>query len=49
MLDWEESSSNAIVFAQAGLSQGILNPATHVYRLAMKGEFENKDQWAKAI
>ena len=49
MLDWEESSSNAIVFAQAGLSQGILNPATHVYRLAMRGEFENKDQWAKAV
>lgn len=49
MLNWEESSSNAIVFAQAGLSQGILNPATHVYRLAMRGEFENKDQWAKAV
>jgi hypothetical protein len=49
MLNWEESSSNAVVFAQAGLSQGILNPATHVYRLAMRGEFENKDQWAKAV
>lgn len=49
MLEWDESSSNAVVFAQAGLSQGILNPATHVYRREMMGEFKNQDQWVKAV
>lgn len=49
VLDWKESTGNAVVFAQAGLSQGILNPAAHVYRKSMNGEFENQDQWITSV
>lgn len=49
LLNWEESNGNAGVFAKAGLSQGLLNPGAHVYRLKMVGEFKNEDQFLMSV
>lgn len=45
LLQWEESSGNAVVFAQAGLSEGLIDPTKHVYRLKLMGELKNEDQF----
>lgn len=49
LLSWEESSGNAVVFSQAGLSEGLIDPAKHVYRLSLKGELKNEDQFLMSV
>ena len=49
LLNWEESQGNAVVFAKAGLSQGLLDASKHVYRLKMVGEFKNEDQFLMSV
>ena len=45
LLQWEESNANAIVFAQAGLSEGLIDATKHVYRLKLEGELKNEDHF----
>lgn len=49
LLEWEESDGNAVVFSQAGLSEGLIDAARHVYRLKLKGEFKNEDQFLLTV
>jgi hypothetical protein len=49
MLEWEESSGNAVVFSQAGLSEGLIDATKHVYRLRLMGELKNEDQFLMSV
>jgi hypothetical protein len=49
LLHWEESDGNAVVFSQAGLSQGFIDPAKHVYRMRLIGELKNEDQFLLSV
>lgn len=49
LLTWEESQGNAVVFSQAGLSEGLIDATKHVYRLRLKGELKNEDQFLMSV
>jgi hypothetical protein len=49
LLPWEESSGNAVVFSQAGLSEGLIDATKHVYRKKLKGVLKNEDQFLLSV
>lgn len=49
LLEWEESQGNAVVFSQAGLSAGLIDATKHVYRMRLKGELKNEDQFLARV
>lgn len=49
LLNWDESQGNAVVFSQAGLSEGLIDATKHVYRLRLMGELKNEDQFLMSV
>lgn len=49
LLEWEESDGNAVVFSQAGLSEGLIDASKHVYRMKLKGELKNEDRYLLSV
>lgn len=49
LLNWEESKGNAVVFAKAGLSEGLIDATKHVYRLRLTGALKNEDQFLMSV
>jgi len=43
LLEWQESPKPALIFAKAGLSQGLLDPKLHVHRRTIIGKHKNED------
>lgn len=45
LTDWRESPQLAGRFVQAAQTKGIVHPNRHCYRVAMRGQLENRDVW----
>jgi hypothetical protein len=48
LMDWDESHQPAGMFVDAARAEGLIDPATHCYRLRIKGSRKNEDIVVKA-